>query len=229
LKSPCGKEFLWRDSEMSRTHVIITGTGRSGTTFLVELLTHLGLDTGFKPHEIESGINNEAQAGLEHNIRHEDSPYIVKSPHFCDYAEEILSRNDIVIEHVLIPIRDLYAAAESRRQVVKRHVLALPFYKRLMYVLKPQKVVGGLWHTRSRKMGIQEEVLLKQIYKLVLALSDRTIPVTFMHYPRIVKDCPYLFQKLKPILGQITSETFHATFKEVVRPKWVHTFGRNDY
>ena len=30
-----------------RHHVIITGTGRAGTTFLMELLTNLGLDTGF--------------------------------------------------------------------------------------------------------------------------------------------------------------------------------------
>ena len=30
-----------------RRHVVITGTGRAGTSFLVELLTHLGLETGF--------------------------------------------------------------------------------------------------------------------------------------------------------------------------------------
>ena len=214
---------------MPRKHVIITGTGRSGTTFLVQLLTHLGLETGFKPHEIDSRINVEAQAGLEGNILHEASSYIVKSPSFCDYAEEVLARHDIVIEHVFILIRDLYAAAESRRQVFNRHVLARPFYKRLRYLLKPQTVVGGLWHTRSTKVGTQEEVLLKQIYKLVLSLSDMTTPVTLIRYPRIVRDCPYLFQKLKPILGQITSETFHATFKEVIRPELVHTFGRNDY
>ncbi|MGO8710482.1 MAG: hypothetical protein ACLQUZ_00180 [Rhizomicrobium sp.] len=32
---------------MSRHHVIISGTGRAGTTFLVQLLTALKLDTGY--------------------------------------------------------------------------------------------------------------------------------------------------------------------------------------
>ena len=32
---------------VQRRHLVITGVGRSGTTFLVELLTGLGLDTGF--------------------------------------------------------------------------------------------------------------------------------------------------------------------------------------
>ena len=32
-----------------RRHLVTTGVGRSGTTYLVELPTRLGLDTGFHP------------------------------------------------------------------------------------------------------------------------------------------------------------------------------------
>lgn len=32
---------------MPKHHIIISGTGRAGTTFLVQLLTELELDTGF--------------------------------------------------------------------------------------------------------------------------------------------------------------------------------------
>ncbi len=103
----------------TRNHVIITGTGRSGTTFLIELFTHLGLETGFSAEDIEfeSKKFKKSRAGLEHDIRHIDCPYIVKHPKFCHYAEEVLCRDDIIIEHVFIPIRDLYSAAESRRYV----------------------------------------------------------------------------------------------------------------
>lgn len=41
------------------------------------------------------------------------APYVVKSPWLCDYADEVLKRDDIEIEHVFIPMRDLHAAAQS--------------------------------------------------------------------------------------------------------------------
>ncbi len=114
---------------MSRKHVVITGTGRTGTTFLVELLTHLRLETGFSADDVISKKFSLARAGLEYDIMRKDCPYIVKSPWFCDCAQEIIYREDIVIEHVFIPIRDLNAAAESRRYVTKTNVSNLPFVK----------------------------------------------------------------------------------------------------
>ncbi len=73
-----------------RHHLVITGTGRSGTTFLVELLTYLGLDTGFDPVSVRSGIDPVAHAGLERDIRSDDAPYVVKSPWFMEYAADVL-------------------------------------------------------------------------------------------------------------------------------------------
>src|SRR6516164_482379 len=35
-----------------RHHTIISGTGRAGTTFLVKLLTNLGLDTGYQKNQM---------------------------------------------------------------------------------------------------------------------------------------------------------------------------------
>ena len=58
--------------------MLITGTGRSGTTFLVELLANLGLDTGYKPEELKDHKKKVGRAGLEKDIRADDSPYIVK-------------------------------------------------------------------------------------------------------------------------------------------------------
>ena len=96
-----------------RHHVIISGTGRAGTSFLMQLLTRLGLPTGFEgddtlPHP-------EARAGLEFDIRNPGAPYIAKSHFFCDFAPEVIDRDDIVIDYVFIPMRNLEAAAQSRR------------------------------------------------------------------------------------------------------------------
>ncbi len=214
-----------------RNHVIITGTGRAGTTFLVELLTMLGLDTGFSSDDIVSlqGKDEEHRAGLEHDIRKKNCPFIVKSPKFCDYSKEIIYRNDIIIEHIFIPVRDLTAAAESRRYISKIGVSKLSLVARLKHMIWPRKFAGGLWHTHSNKPGKQEEILLRQIYKLMLAISDTTIPVTFMRYPRIVKDCSYLFEKLKPILESMSYDFFCEVFSKTVRPELIHRFSNSDY
>jgi hypothetical protein len=59
-------------------HCLISGTGRAGTTFLVVLLTRLGLDTGFAEETMM--IDEIARAGLEHAFIEPTSPYLIKSP-----------------------------------------------------------------------------------------------------------------------------------------------------
>lgn len=208
-----------------RRHVVITGTGRCGTTFLVQLLTKLGQDTGFSISDLEHKTR-EGNAGLERDIRREECPFIVKSPWFCDYAGEVLARDDIAIEHVFVPIRDLHAAAESRRQVTSSNLSDLSLLKRAKQAFRPKLFAGGLWHTRDPAK--QEEVLLGQIYKLMLAMSDTMIPLTLMHYPRIVKDSRYLFEKLGPILPGVAEGTFHDVFDKTVRRELIHRYNERD-
>ena len=63
---------------MAKNHIIISGTGRVGTTFLVQLFTALGLDTGFS--DLASDVFANCHAGMEWDIRHPDAPYIIKKP-----------------------------------------------------------------------------------------------------------------------------------------------------
>ena len=194
-----------------RNHIVVTGTGRAGTTFLIQLMTNLGLDTGFDKDAVKSVLKTKGRAGLEYDIRNEKCPYIVKSPWFCDYALEVIQNSEILVDHVFIPIRDLEAAAESRR-----------------YVTSLGSSDGGLWHTNSMQSGDQEQILLLQLYKLTFALSDSHIPITFIRYPNLTKDSLYLFEKLKPILKDITFDCFLNIFNETVRPDLVHKFSAND-
>jgi hypothetical protein len=211
---------------MPRHHVVITGTGRAGTSFLVQLLTHLGVDTGinFNDSDINSRWAPYARAGLEHDIQKEDVPYVIKDPVFCDIVESVLARDDIAIDHVFIPMRDLYAAAESRRHVVQSSMEAMNEEQR--QGIKPRQIPGGLWSTDNP--GDQEAVLLVKFYRLMHALSKTSIPVTLMQYPRITTDEKYLYEKLRPLLGSIEFGTFSTVFAQTVRPEWVHQFGNND-
>ena len=49
-----------------------------------------------------------------------------------------------------------------------------------------------------------------------------------MHYPRITKDCGYLYKKLERLLSGITFESFQLTFASTVRTDLIHTFHPQD-
>jgi hypothetical protein len=189
----------------------------------VVLLTELGLDTGYEPGDTARHFRPLGRAGLEKDIRADDCPYFVKTPWFCDHAEEIISRDDVAIDHVLIPMRDLHAAAESRR-----HVTTAAHANTTIPQKRAERMPGGVWRTRSLEPGVQEDVLLRMLYDLFLALSGTDIPVTLLRYPLLVNDPRYLFARLQPILGDIGYETFEAAFQRAVRPDLVHSFNNND-
>lgn len=197
-----------------KRHVLITGVGRSGTTFLIELLADLGFNTG---HNLT--YYKKARAGLECSIKgigEKELPYIIKNPWFCCHAEKILKKGNVMFDHVFIPMRNLYAAAESRRYVEHKHG---KFGKH---------TPGGVWRTKDETK--QEEILSQLLYKLILALSKRMIPVTLLHFPRLTQDSKYLYKKLEPLRRKrkIDYKTFQNSFSKVVRPDLIHYFGEEE-
>lgn len=197
-------------ASISHHHCIISGTGRTGTSFLVQLLTRLGKDTGFQPGGLV--LDNIAKAGLEHDLRLAGCPYIVKSPWLCDYIDEVLGNRCIVIDRAYIPVRDLQAAAQSRVQVQQTSgggALGID-------------VPGGLWHTKEPES--QAAVLLGRFYNLVEKLSRADVPMVFMHYPRLVNDPEYLYRKLELLVGDVEFLRFQLAFQQTVRPQWIHKF-----
>src|SRR5271170_1882476 len=75
--------------ETPERHLVIAGTGRAGTSFLVRYLTELGLDTTLARNGDRAGWDAEANAGLENMlISDADLPYVVKSPWICEYVDQ---------------------------------------------------------------------------------------------------------------------------------------------
>jgi hypothetical protein len=201
---------------MTRHHVIISGTGRAGTTFLVQLFTELKLDTGFP--DIHTGVFRNSNAGMELDLRQNDAPYFIKNPWLCDNLDEILMTEDIVIDHAIIPIRDLYSAAQSRIHVSEKaegegH-------------MRGNTTPGGLWHTSNP--AEQESVLAKQLYKLLHTTAKHDIPVIMLLFPKLVSDPKYLYEKIRQLFENISFENFIYAFKKVSRPELVHEFGKKD-
>jgi hypothetical protein len=188
--------------------VIITGTGRAGTTFLVRLLTELGLDTGFTRRNWSRDYFTHCDAGLEHDLARADAPYIVKNPALCETLESILAQGRVMVDHAFIPIRDLDAVAFSRIRVGGAN----------------ESVPGGL--LKNSDPGRQKAIMAEMFHRLVHTLVAHDVPHTFLLFPRFACDPDYAYARLRPTLGRVPIETFREAFARVSNPALIHDFSR---
>ena len=204
---------------MPKPHTVIAGTGRSGTTLLVELLTELGLDTGFSKSDYTKQIDPISNAGLEFDLQNadfENLPRIIKSPYFYKFADNVLNNDHIFIENVLIPVRMLDQSAKSRIRVQVAQE-ELQNTKILGDV-----VSGGLTGTNS--MEDQEIVLGRQLTALIKSMAKSNTPHIFLAFPTFALNPEYLFKSINFLLPDISFEHFLETFQKVVRPELIHSY-----
>jgi hypothetical protein len=210
VKSPAARTAVLTmisspQQDVSAQHrVFITGTGRAGTTFLVRLLTELGFDTGFTPDSWRRDFHEHCQAGLEREPDDPDGPYIVKNPQLCETLDELAVGGRFVIDHVFVPVREVEAAALSRVRV------------------GGGDVPGGLWHAHDSVT--QKAALALLFHRLVHTLVEHDIPHTFLHFPRLVLDADYAYEKLSFLVRGIEREVFRAVFARLAQPELVHRF-----
>ena len=193
----------------TKSHVLISGTGRAGTTFLVRLLGELGEDTGFL--NPEQGIDPISHAGLEVDLLTVPMPRVVKSPFACEKLSVALERKLYRVDHCFVPMRDLYSAAESRRRISRIHGN-----------LNANEVAGGIWDTDRPEE--QENELAHKFYHLMLTLAQYNIHHTLLDFPRFVNDAEYLWRNISPVFPKIRKSRFYSAFHDLVRPEWVHRF-----
>jgi hypothetical protein len=92
-----------KGSNGHRQHVVITGNERNASIFLIRLLTHLGLDTGFSVDDLVRNQSQRSRSGLEHDIRHPRCPYIVRSTHYADHVTQTVKHGDVDILQIYVP------------------------------------------------------------------------------------------------------------------------------
>ena len=183
-------------------HLLITGTGRAGTSFLVKYLAELGLDT-HREHPDGASWDEAAHAGLEDLLLLEQPkhlPYVIKSPWLTEYIDQVLARDDIVIDGVIIPVRNLVEAATSRAVVEMQHRYAgVPGMAQLERSWESWGLTaGGIVFSLN---PIDQARLLAVGFHSLFAFSPRlTSPRSFLAFPRIIEDADYLFAKVQPLL-----------------------------
>ena len=183
-------------------HLLITGTGRAGTSFLVKYLAELGLETPVE-HPDGASWDEAAHAGLEDLLLLEEPkhlPYVIKSPWLTEYIDQVLARDDIVIDGVIIPVRNLVEAATSRAVVEMQHRYAgVPGMAQLERSWESWGLTaGGI--VFSLNPIDQARLLAVGFHRLVRILTEADIPTIFVTFPRIIEDADYLFAKVQPLL-----------------------------
>ena len=187
----------------SEPRVIVTGTGRAGTTLLMQILTDLGLDTGFTS---STPIDQHASAGLERSILSDCKPRIVKDPTLSANLRSLLITQQVVIEHVIVPIRDLEVAAASRVRVTG-------------YGKDPFRA-GGLFGTRSGTQ--QTQALANLFYTLFDTISEHDLPHTLLRFPRFANDADYTYEKLSFLDPSIPRERWHEVIQARTDLRLIH-------
>lgn len=189
--------------EARNNHIIIAGTGRTGTTFLVQYLTELGLDTHVARHGIEQ-LEANANAGLEDMpLLAEALPYVIKAPWIGEYIDEILAAPDIRIDAAILPMRDLVEAAASRTILELRSL-----HQKAPWMAKELSKTWENWATTpggtifSLNPIDQGRILAVGFHRLVQRLVDAGIPILFLGFPRFVDDGNYLFERVRSVLPE---------------------------
>ena len=180
---------------------------------MIRLFTRIGLDTGFP--DSDRNVNSNCNAGLEWDILDPKAPHVLKNPNLCSKIDSIISSGKACIEHVIVPVRDLYQAAESRRDVQRRSADRYPGRK---------SVPGGLWGCKDPRD--QEAYLAAGFHQLFVAIAKWDLPHTLLHFPRLVQEEDYLFNKLAPLIHGVSRDDFARAFSEISKPSLVHHFDR---
>lgn len=186
-----------------RRHLLIAGSGRTGTSFLVRYLHQVGLDTHLARSGPNSSIDEAANAGLENiplPVFGTDHPYVVKTPWAFEFIDELLRDPLIHIDGVIIPIRDLEEAASSRVILERRAIIERDSWR--------LNIQDGWRHTAMTPGGIlaslepldQARILATGFHHLVQRLVSASIPIHMLAFPRLVTDADYLFDGLQGLL-----------------------------
>lgn len=190
-----------------RHHLFITGTGRAGTSFLVRYLSALGLDTHLTRHP-DPRWHEAANAGLENipigrNVP--GLPYVVKTPWLSELIGDVLANPAIIVDAVIVPVRDLADAAASRVINEQRAIhAAVPWMAEVSASTENWGVTpGGV--VFSLNPVDQGRLLAVWFHQLVLQLVRAEVPVVFLDFPRLAQDGAYLFEKLRHLLPQGTT------------------------
>lgn len=192
---------------------LITGTGRSGTTFAISILSLLKLPTGFNRNAVYEAQRGSAHAGLENmpqvvngSFKCDKQVDIFKSPYLASNVHRWEKASNIFL--VVVPIRKSEDAAESRA-----------------YQSKHFTNIGGFYfnsHNKEEQQVFNDHMLVNLIY----SLTKNQIQFIFLAFPQFVEDSEYMYTSLKPLMTKykVSFSDFNATHHHFRNLNFIHKF-----
>jgi len=167
--------------------IVITSTGRSGTTFLIILYSLLGFKTGFDDKNIKKYIYTNCNSGLEKGKGEIGKFEVIKNPLFLNQMSLL---NTSQISWVIIPIRDFIKSAKSREYYNKK--------------------AGGLIGN-AKNWSEQVKVYNNSMARYIQDMVKHDLNTVFLDFEKMTSDCEYLYNKIK---NTFTKEIQFEFFKE---------------
>ena len=176
--------------------ILITGTGRCGTTFLTLIFSYLKQGTGFGENA-ETLLYTNCNSGLEHQsiINRER---ISKNPLYLRSLKQSLINNPELkkyIRCIIIPIRDYEQCAKSR----ERHGLN-----------KPGGLHGGC---QNKKDQFLYDITSLAIY--LKTMVEYNIDTLFLNFDQMIENPEYLFNKINHLfINNVTYDKFLVAYRK---------------
>lgn len=119
-------------------HIILTGPQRTGKAFMLEVLTRIGMDTGFTVEDFKNPENEFFELNFWGEHYHRNPPNVIKHARLASCLEERAKLLGWEIDGVLIFIRNVDDAVSSGMRLGRGdtpHSLKRRFYNRLGKIL----------------------------------------------------------------------------------------------
>ena len=198
------------DSSNIRRHAVIAGTGRAGTTFLVEFLRDCGIEVGET-----TAYSDRANAGFESSVLDAEAPYLTKDPWFYTYCHDI-DLTTRPIDVVIVPVRSLAESAESR--LVQERANVLEHVAPYRSMANEYGVISGGSIYSLEPIDLQR-ILAVGFYQVIQWAVRNEVPVVLLDFPRLANDRDYLITQLWPWLSNFcTREVAETSFAKNADP-----------
>jgi hypothetical protein len=201
-----------------RHHLLIAGTGRAGTSFLVRLLHEIGLDTHLGRRGEGAFWDDNANAGFEDHVlwKTGDLPYVAKFPWLFETIDAVLADPDVVIDAVIVPVRDLDDAAASRvvLELRNRHAMVPQMQDEQRVWEHWGATPGGVIY--SLNPLDEARLLAVGFHRLIERLVAAEIPVHMLAFPRMIEDAEHVLRQLRGCIApEVTDEQVRAAHSRV--------------
>lgn len=156
--------------------------------------------------------DSKIRAGCETHICMADTaadvaalPQVIKNPRLATTAGKLIDAGILQLAHAILPVRDLGDVAMSKKGLYRQR--DQPFYA-------------------AEKQRL-EEISAMQLGRFVADMVTRNVPLTILHFPRILRDPVYLYDTLitsKALYGVDLVpdyKEFYAAYQLTVHPEYL--------